>query len=270
MHVSRATTACPPPAGTSRPALRVAGTPPVRSSGPTSSSPRASASADSVTVSSKARALDTALATARRALDDVPAHELRELVKRARRDVSLNESLAVPGALGKEVPGSTDEARLDMSRRATGFVRHLVSPGWSPDKERLNPFHGMSRHDLAAIEYDETKQFTLDERRAAAHEAARQHTRWAAYICGRAASERPRLGHSANVLREVLAYYEALPAVERAALPPGSLESLRLRIATAVDAKEAPWEDLITRLLSSHRMAGPSRLAAARTAVARP
>jgi hypothetical protein len=226
--------------------------------------------ADTLTVSSTARALDTALATAKKALDGMPDKELRELVKRTQRDVSLNESLAVPGVLGKEVPDSTDEARLDMSRRATGFVRHLVSPSWSPGKDRLNPFHGMSRSDLAAIKYDETGQFTLDERRAAAHEAARQRSEWAAYICGRAASERTRFGESANVLREVLAYYEALPAVERAELPPGYLENLRLKIAAAVDAKEIPWEDLITRLLSSHRMVGPSRLAAARTAVARP
>jgi hypothetical protein len=109
----------------------------------------------------------------------------------------------------------------------------------------------MSRSDLAAIQYDQTGRFTPDERRAAASEAGRQYGEWSAQVCERAASERARTGKTVNFLREVLAYYEALPAVERAALPAGHLANLRLKAATAGEKKEIPWDDLITRIFSS-------------------
>jgi broad specificity phosphatase PhoE len=93
-----------------------------------------------LTVSSTARALDTALATAKKALDGMPDKELRELVKRTQRDVSLNESLAVPGALGKEVPDSTGEARLDIAHRATAFVAIWFHRPGHPTKTPSIPF----------------------------------------------------------------------------------------------------------------------------------
>jgi hypothetical protein len=261
MQIDRTASSCPSSVGTGRPAVRLTASPSVASSSPEAAGASRRGAADTLTVSCTARALDTALATAKKALDDMPDKELRELVKRTQRDVSLNESLAVPGALGKEVPDSTDEARLDIAHRATAFVRHLVSPSWSPDKDPLNPFYGMSRSDLAAIQYDQTGRFTHDERRAAASEAGRQYGEWSAQVCERAASERARTGKTVNFLREVLAYYEALPAVERAALPAGHLANLRLKVAAADDGKGMTWQDFITDLLSSHGTTGPSRSA---------
>lgn len=85
------------------------------------------------------------------------------LAERDRQEKGIRDTLAAK--LGedarhdadRETPVSVDAARLAQARQATRFAYKLDA----------NPFAGLTRDELNAIVYDETKSFTVHERRAA-------------------------------------------------------------------------------------------------------
>jgi hypothetical protein len=85
------------------------------------------------------------------------------LAERDKQEKTIRDTLATPLSAAarhdadKEIPVSVDAARLAQARQATRFAYNLDS----------NPFAGLTRDELNAIVYDETKSYTVNERRAA-------------------------------------------------------------------------------------------------------
>jgi hypothetical protein len=85
------------------------------------------------------------------------------LAERDKQEKGIRDTLAVKLSedarhdADRETPISVDPARLAQARQATRFAYKLDD----------NPFAGLTRDELNAIVYDETKSFTVNERRAA-------------------------------------------------------------------------------------------------------
>ena len=114
-------------------------------------------------------------------------------------------------ALSKSVhydflPKTDNPELLDRAQRANDFAK-----GQGP-----NPFAGLSAEQLSLITYDESGDFTINERRAAALELGRQRSEWTVYITEKMESERQRTGGNAQGIREIVEYYRALPPIEEA------------------------------------------------------
>ncbi|WP_312481234.1 hypothetical protein [Stutzerimonas nitrititolerans] len=108
-----------------------------------------------------------------------------------------------------EVPDTDDPELLARAKQATNFVNGSGS----------NPFKGMSRDQLALIAYDDSGTFTVNERRAAWQEAYDQEEAWRQKVVAQAMDEYNRTGKMTNFFKEVLAYYNGLPAIEQAQYP---------------------------------------------------
>jgi len=108
-----------------------------------------------------------------------------------------------------EVPNTDDPELLARAKQATSFVNGSGS----------NPFKVMSRDQLALIAYDDSGSFTVNERRAAWSEAYSQEEAWRQKVVAQAMDEYNRTGKMTNFFKEVLAYYNELPAIEQAQYP---------------------------------------------------
>lgn len=108
-----------------------------------------------------------------------------------------------------EVPNTDDLELLARAKQATSFVNGSGS----------NPFKGMSRDQLALIAYDDSGTFTVNEQRAAWQEAYDQEEAWRQKVVAQAMDEYNRTGKMTNFFKEVLAYYNELPAIEQAQYP---------------------------------------------------
>jgi hypothetical protein len=195
------------------------------------------------------RTLSAAISRAEATTKGQSENELRAIVKRA--EVHLNDDWRRDmGRFAKEAPDGADEGRLTISRQATRYIDQMTSPPRAAGLARENPFFGLGRAELAAIQYDESGSFTTNERRAAASEAGRQYGEWSAEICARATRERALTGKSEHALNEILAYFDALPAIERAALPKGYMERLRAEVAASENDDMRTWPDPLSMALS--------------------
>lgn len=108
-----------------------------------------------------------------------------------------------------EIPDTDDPELLARAKQATSFVNGSGS----------NPFKGMSRDQLALIAYDDSGTFTVNERRAAWQETYDQEEVWRQKVVAQAMDEYNRTGKMTNFFKEVLAYYNELPAIEQAQYP---------------------------------------------------
>lgn len=204
-----------------------------------------SSSANStVVISPMGRVLGAAITRAEKATRDASPSELRSLVERTQNLLMDNwHDDAVRHA--DKLPPGADEARRDIAQRAAHYIERLTAPQPSAGVETENPFFGLSRAELAAIQYDESGSFTTNERRAASSEAGRQEGAWSADVCARAAQERERTGKMTHFLREILAHFDTLPAVEQAAAPLGYVERLRTDVAAAEKDDTTAWADYL-------------------------
>ncbi|WP_323640696.1 hypothetical protein [Pectobacterium polonicum] len=111
-----------------------------------------------------------------------------------------------------EVPKTEDLELLARAKQATRFV----------NGDGANPFRGMSREQLALIAYDESGDFTVNERRAAWLESYHQEEQWKRAAIAKMDEEYNRTGQvSSDTLSEILKHYKSLPAIEEAQLPKG-------------------------------------------------
>jgi len=108
-----------------------------------------------------------------------------------------------------EIPDTDDPQLLARAKQATRF-----NHGWA-----RNPFNGMSRDQLALIAYDEGGAFTVNERRAAWIESARQEQEWRKLVVQKAVDEYNSTGKLTNFFAEVLVHYKELPQIEQAQYP---------------------------------------------------
>jgi len=108
-----------------------------------------------------------------------------------------------------EIPNTDDPQLLARAKQATRFNHNL-------DR---NPFRGMSRDQLAFIAYDGGGTFTVNERRAAWIESAKQEEEWRQLVVQKAMDEYNRTGKLTNFFTEVLAHYKELPKIEQVQYP---------------------------------------------------
>lgn len=156
------------------------------------------------------------------------ARQLSESAVRAEaRDTSL--SLKELGAFGKtvidkllgdyyyhnkavhdaEVPDTDDPALLERAKRAT-----LYSIGTG-----CNPFAGLPQEQLRLIIYDESGNYTINERKAAYLENYDQEEVWNRAMAKRYVDEYNETGKSTETLIMILAHYNELPPIEKAQYP---------------------------------------------------
>lgn len=134
-----------------------------------------------------------------------------------------------------QVPDTDDEEWLARARQATDFLNGKGS----------NPFAGLSREQLSLIAYDESGDFTVNERRAAMDEASRQYGEWTRYVSDKLWNEYQQTGKSVNGLYEIIAYYKSLPPIEEAQF--GNYESA---IVTQLKQQEVERPEFFISLIT--------------------
>jgi hypothetical protein len=135
-------------------------------------------------------------------------------------------------AADNEVPTTQDPALLERARQATRFVHR-------GDGEEANPFAGLSVEQLTTIAYDESGTFTTNERRAAYLESYRLDQVWRRQFVAKMQDEYNRTGKVTESLKDLLAYVEELPDIERAQLPEHYTEELQSRIAADFNYRDS-------------------------------
>ncbi|WP_232444958.1 hypothetical protein [Burkholderia ubonensis] len=120
-----------------------------------------------------------------------------------------------------ERPKSDDPQALALARQATDFSHGIGA----------NPFKGMSREQLAAIAYDDSGKFTVNERHAAWHEAYDQEQAWRVRVIAQGDLEYQGTGKQNGFFAEVLKHYKGLPAIEQAQYPDNYASKLQYWIS---------------------------------------
>jgi hypothetical protein len=108
-----------------------------------------------------------------------------------------------------EVPDTDNAELLARAKNATKYTNGLGK----------NPFSGMPRDQLALITYDDSGTFTVNERRAALEESAKQEFAWRQKVVAEAEYEYNSTGKLTKFFQSVLDHYNELPLVERAQYP---------------------------------------------------
>ena len=121
-----------------------------------------------------------------------------------------------------EVPRSKDAARLARAKAATLYLNDDSQGG----RAHANPFSGFSRQQLADITYDESGQYTVNERRAAWSEAQDQEEKWRVAVVNRGMAEYNATGKQRRFQEELAAHFWSLPLIERARYPQEFVDGL--------------------------------------------
>ncbi|WP_273825939.1 hypothetical protein [Pseudomonas asplenii] len=108
-----------------------------------------------------------------------------------------------------EVPATDDPELLARARNATDFV----------NGNGRNPFAGMSQDQLSLIIYDDSGNFTANERRAAWSESSDQEYAWRQKAVASAMAEYNETGKLTKFFTSALEHYKELPAIEQAQYP---------------------------------------------------
>ncbi|KAA8694957.1 hypothetical protein [Pseudomonas caricapapayae] len=108
-----------------------------------------------------------------------------------------------------EIPDTADPALLERARQATSFK----------NGSGTNPFAGLSQNQLRLVMYDESGEFTINERSAASSENHIQQENWNREMCKRYTDEYNETGKSTQTLVMLLAHYDQLPPIEKAQYP---------------------------------------------------
>ncbi len=108
-----------------------------------------------------------------------------------------------------EVPDTDSPELLARAKSATQYTRGTGN----------NPFSGMPLDQLALITYDESGTFTVNERRAALEESAKQEFAWRQKVVAEAEYEYNTTGKLVNAFQSILDHYKGLPLVEQAQYP---------------------------------------------------
>lgn len=212
---------------------------------------------DDVCISPQARAFGAAIDRAEAAMKALSRSDLKALATRTEKNVLSGEWHRDATRLADEKPVDADPSRMDVARRAARFIDRLTAPPRPAGLEKDNPFYGLSRTELAAIQYDESGSFTTNERRAACSEAARQYGEWTAKVCARGMEERALTGKMTNFYREILAYFETLPTIEQVTLPDGYMDRLRAEVAASEKTDMSMWAEYLTLGSPRHSLRGP-------------
>ncbi|MFJ4383994.1 hypothetical protein ACIP02_06575 [Pseudomonas sp. NPDC089408] len=134
------------------------------------------------------------------------------------------------------VPNTDDPELLARARQATEYV----------NGRGQNPFKDLSMEQLALIGYDEEGDFTKNERESALKEIGHRYALWTRYIVDKDNAEYERTGLSDNAIREMIAYYKALPAIEEA-----QFFNYETNLSMLIGKKELPRGDEADSLIET-------------------
>lgn len=116
------------------------------------------------------------------------------------------------GTRAMEVPNTTDPELLDRARAASAYVTRTLAG----DKNAISPFEKLSREQLNHIAYDDSGNFTLNERRAAWQGVQKMDEAWRKVAIPQGEIEQIRTGKASRFYNEALSYFKSLPAIEKA------------------------------------------------------
>lgn len=150
-----------------------------------------------------------------------------------------------------EVPASDDPQRLDQALQATNFL----------NKKGTNPFDDLSTEQLTLIIYDDSGDFTLNERRAAWVTYSDSHAAWARSVVNKSAEEEQRNGYvSPQHFQDTLDHYKNLPPIVEAQVFGDyeadynqmikSAELAKTRKISGSDDGMPPWQSLVELMLA--------------------
>ena len=185
--------------------------------------------------------------------------ELRALAERIDHKVFEGDWRIGWETLAAQKPKDADEARIELSRNVTDFMKQFNAvAGRGPTIRNANPFYGVDMAALSAIQYDDSGAFTVNERRAALIEWNRQDYEWAVQVCARITTARSRNESLGPIYKDILESYSALPPIQRAILPEGYMDRLRSLVessekADAARPPEHPTMPLLLRWLGIAR-----------------
>ncbi|SHN00065.1 hypothetical protein SAMN05216593_105304 [Pseudomonas asturiensis] len=126
-----------------------------------------------------------------------------------------------------EVPDSVDPVRLERAKNATQFV----------NDSGKNPFAGLSREQLSVIAYDESGDFTVNEKKSAWLESYRQERVWRQHVVAQGSAEYSATGKLTDFYSAVLEHYKGLPAIEQSKYP----DSYETRLQDWIDQDFNYW-----------------------------
>jgi len=150
-----------------------------------------------------------------------------------------------------EVPASDDPQRLDQALQATNFL----------NKKGVNPFQNLSNEQLTLVIYDDSGDFTHNERRVAWEAYTDSHATWALTVTNKLVDEYHRNGdESPETIRDVLNYYKSLPPIQESlmlgdyeadfAQKIKSAELAKARRLSGSDDGMLPWQSLVELMLA--------------------
>lgn len=140
------------------------------------------------------------------------------------------------------VPDTDDQERLARAEQATAFVNGRGD----------NPFKALTLEQLSLIGYDEGGDFTYNERLAASRELGHRYSLWSSAIVEKARAEYESTGYQDETIREVIAYYKALPPIMEAGF--GNYEiDLTLLIGQTDQRQSSEDDPLIEMILKTVR-----------------
>ncbi|MEN5303906.1 hypothetical protein [Pseudomonas sp. TWI628] len=132
------------------------------------------------------------------------------------------------------VPNTDDPALLARAEQATNFV----------NGRGQNPFKALGREELSAIVYDESGDFSVNERNAAWKEINQRDCDWSREVCDQLAGEYQRTGKTDRTSLAILAHYRGLPRIEEAQL----LGNYEVDILMNRSASDADWPEFCASL----------------------
>jgi hypothetical protein len=172
-------------------------------------SPRPSVASGSTTVSTLANQLSEASLRAHARDARLTRLELGSLARNTINELASSTYTSNKSKHDAEVPETDDPTLLARAKKAT-----LYTQGHSN-----NPFSGMPMDQLALITYDDSDTFTVNERRAALEESAKQEYAWRQKVVAQAEHEYNTTGKLTKFFQSALNHYKDLPQIVQAEYP---------------------------------------------------
>jgi hypothetical protein len=137
--------------------------------------------------------------------------ELAAYAKKQLNIISADGYQFRKAAHDQERPESDEPERIERARLATEYVNATVAgPQYGE-----SPFAGLSRDQLVLIAYDDSGNYTVNERRAAWIGSYDLEYQWRKRVVAFAQLESSQTGRIPHFLTEVLNHYKALPKIEQ-------------------------------------------------------
>jgi hypothetical protein len=126
------------------------------------------------------------------------------------------------GTRAMEVPKTSNPELLDRAREASAYVTRTLAG----DKTAMSPFENLSREQLNLIAFDDSGNFTLNERRAAWQGVQKMDEDWRKVAINEGMIEQARTGKATRFYNNAVSYLKSLPAIEKAVSYPKGAEAI--------------------------------------------